>query len=102
MEAHVPFGTTYTAPSPCGPSGVDPNPDAPCFNPSGPVPGPPGQDVHNPTWRFSLYRVDPGKSVLLRYKVTVNPSTTPGTHLTITAPSPKPRQDTPAVVVTVS
>lgn len=106
ISAHTPLNTTYTEPSPCGPDGIDLDPE-PCVQPAFPAPGT-GEQLHVPSKSYAYGqgedRLRAGEALVFAYRVTVNPGTPPGTELVNhahLATASRPRADTPVVVVTV-
>jgi uncharacterized repeat protein (TIGR01451 family) len=108
ITSHVPFGTTDARPSPCGPAGVDPDPDHPCVNPMAPVPGPPTNDVHTVAHGEGYVgdaALEPDESHVFTFAVRVDRSTQPGTrianhaHFDVTGDSEDPETTFEVVVM---
>lgn len=73
LESHHPFWTS-DASTPCGESGVDPDPDAPCVAPAVPVPGTPDDSIHSV--QVSFYGpIAVGSSLVREFRVRVHPGT---------------------------
>lgn len=104
ITSHHPFWTTDSS-TPCGDSGVEPDPDDPCVNPPAPVPGTPSEEVHTVQFSFGG-EIEPGESVVRRFRVRVNPGTPSGTeienhaHMDVVGDGEGP-ETTESVVVTV-
>lgn len=79
LESHHPFWTS-DASTPCGESGVDPNPDAPCVAPAVPVPGTPDDSMHSV--QVSFYGpIAVGSSLVREFRVRVHPGTPQNTRI---------------------
>lgn len=79
LESHHPFWTTDSS-TPCGETGVDPDPDHPCVNPPAPVPGTPDEDLHSVQFSYGG-SIPEGSMFVHEFRVRVNPGTPPGTQI---------------------
>lgn len=79
LESHHPFWTS-DASTPCGESGVDPNPDAPCVAPAVPVPGPPDDSIHSVQVSYNG-PIPVGSSLVREFRVRVHPGAPQNTRI---------------------
>lgn len=79
LESHHPFWTTDSS-TPCGDTGIEPDPDEPCVAPPAPVPGTPDETIH--TVQFSYEGpIARGERLVRQFRVRVDPGTPSGTEI---------------------